>query len=354
MASFLYSDEVTAGPLVKPITRVYAYSDKGWEEFIEEWLDIKKEEYVEIEHIGGAGDMGRDVIAYIDKNKPNYKWDCYQCKHYKNPVTPSDIYVELGKMIYYTFQKKFPVPEKYFIVAPKGVGRSLGDLLNTPAELKNMLKRNWDKYCKSGITTTTKIELHDDLLSYFDKFDFSIFDRILPKSIINEFEEKDTLNYIKRFGGSLPTREKPTIVPELTQHYELKYTSQLLKAYNTDKETNCFTTEKDLVGIKPYIGHFKRARESFHNAEQLRNFSRDNLGEKIFESFQNEIHERIVDITEESSDNKFNIVKQAEQQAMDLPIESNPLKMRCHVMDKKGICHQLVNDKKLYWIEDDE
>jgi len=354
MSDILYHDEVTAGPIVKPIIRVYSYSPKEWEEFIEEWLDIKREEYVEVEQIGGAGDMGRDVIAYINKDKPNYKWDCYQCKHYKNAVTPGDIYVELGKIIYYTYEKKFPVPERYFIVAPKGVGRSLGDLLNTPAELKNKLKDNWDKKCKSGITTTTQIELSGDLLSYFDEFDFSIFDRTLPKSIIDEFKKKSTPNYIRRFGGGLPSREKIRTIPEETQQYEIKYTNQLLKAYNTDNATNDFQTEKDLTNIKPYNKHFKRARESFHNAEQLRNFSRDNLGEEIFESFQNEIHERIVDLTEESKDNRFDIVKQAEQQAMDLPVESNPLKTRCDVFDKKGICHQLVNDEKLNWVEDEE
>ncbi len=354
MSNILYSDEVTAGPIVKPILRVYSYSDKEWEEFIEEWLDIKKGAYVEVEQIGGAGDMGRDVIAYINKDKPNYKWDCYQCKHYKNAITPSDIYVELGKIIYYTYQEKFPIPEKYFIVAPKGVGRSLGDLLNMPDELKNKLKENWDKSCKKGITTTTDIELTGELLKYFDVFDFSIFERILPKSIIDEFKQKATPKYIERFGGSLPTREKLSTIPEQTQQYELKYTSQLLRAYNTDKITNNFQIEKDLTDVIPYVNHFKRARESFHNAEQLRNFSRDNLGEEIFENFQDEIFERIVDTTEESKDNKFDIVKKSEQQAMDLPIESNPLKTRCNVIDKRGICHQLVNDNKLNWIQDEE
>lgn len=354
MPNILYSDEVIAGPIVKPLIRVYAYSDKEWEEFIEEWLDIKRKDYVEVEQIGGAGDMGRDVIAYINKDKPNYKWDCYQCKHYKKAIAPNEIYVELGKIVYYTFEKKFPIPERYYIVAPRGVGRSLGDLLNTPEELKSKVRENWNNKCKTGITSTEEIELNGDLLNYFNEFDFSIFERVLPKSIIEEFEEGDRVNYIKRFGGGLPTRETVDSIPEKTQKYELKYTSQLLKAYNTDKDTNEFQTEVDLFSSQSYTRHFKRARESFHNAEQLRNFSRDNLGEDIFESFQNEIYERIVDIIEETKDNKFDIVKQAEQKAMDVPIESNPLKTRCNVVDKKGMCHQLVNDEKIYWVEDEE
>lgn len=352
MNEILYADEVVSGPIIKPMVRLYDYSDKEWEKFIEEWLDIKKEDYIEIEQIGGAGDKGRDVIAYINRDKPNFKWDCYQCKHYDKAITPTTIYVEIGKIVYYSFKGDYPVPENYYIVAPKGVGRKLGDLLNKPEELKQALKDNWEQYCKSDITSTDTIELENELLDYFESFDFSIFDRVQPKTIIQELKEKDTSNYIKRFGGALPSREEIKKHPEETQQYEIKYTSQLLKAYNTDREANDFQVEDNL--IDPYLKHFKRARESFHNAEQLRNFSRDNLGEEPFEKFQKEIYERVVDITEETDDNRFKIVKNAEQQAMDLPIESNPLKTRCSVIDKKGICHQLVNDNKMSWIEDYE
>lgn len=352
----IYIDEVITGPLVKPITIIYSYSDKEWEAFIEEWVDIKKRNYVEVEQIGGAGDMGRDVIAYINKDKPSYQWDCYQCKHYKNPIAPNNIYVEFGKIIYYTFKKEYPLPNKYFIAAPKGVGRKLSDLLNKPTKLKEDVRTTWDKYCKTNITKTTTIDLKGDFLDYFEKFDFSIFERILPKTIIEEFKQKSSANYIKRFGGGLPTRDKLTgnDIPYTTQQYEIKYTNQLIKAYNTDKLSNSFSNENDLINQKPYIDHFRRAREGFHNAEQLRNFSRDTLGEHIFESFQQEIYDRVVDLTEEEQINKFHVAKNVERQAMDLPIESNPLKTRCNVTDKKGICHQLVNDSKLYWVKDDE
>lgn len=354
MNEILYTDEVASGPTVKPMVRLYDYSDIEWEEFIEEWLDIKKDDYIEIEQIGGAGDKGRDVIAYINKDKPNFQWDCYQCKHYDKAITPVTIYVEIGKIIYYSFNGDYPVPDNYYIVAPKGVGRKLGDLLNKPEELKQSLKDNWKQYCRNGITSTENIELKDELLDYLEVFDFSIFDRIQPKMILQELKEKDTSNFIKRFGGSLPSRGKIEKYPEKTQKYELKYTIQLLKAYNTDKETNDFQKADDLMDEKPYSRHFERARESFHNAEQLRNFSRDNLGEEPFKKFQKEIYERVVDITEEIDENRFKVVKSAEQQAMDLPIESNPLNTRCNVVDKKGICHQLVNDNRMSWIEDDE
>jgi hypothetical protein len=126
----MYYEDLFTGPKIKPISMVYLYNDKEWEEFIAEWASVKESDYKEVEVFGGSGDKGRDVIAYINKDKPLYKWDCYQCKFYTKPLSPSDAWVEFGKIIYYTFKKDYPIPEKYFFVAPRGLGPKLTDLLN--------------------------------------------------------------------------------------------------------------------------------------------------------------------------------------------------------------------------------
>lgn len=353
MPNKIYADELTQGKPVKPIAQILLYSPEEWEEFIEEWLDIKKTEYVETERFGGAGDKGRDVVAYINKTKPNYQWDCYQCKHYNKAISPTNVYVEFGKIIYYTFLEDYPVPNKYYFVAPKGTGASLTDLLNNPEKLKQALKDNWNQYCKTNITTVEEVELVDDFLTYYDEFDFSIFDKIQPKAIIEEIQQKDNAKYLKRFSGLLPHREEIEKPPSDIQEYEIIYTKQLIGAYNTDKAENDFKSTDDISSVTPYKQHFDRARESFHTAEQLRNFSRDSLGEKAFNDLQKEIYDGIVDTVEDTEANRFKVVKQSESKATSLAIESNPLKNRCEVIDKKGICHQLVNDKKLKWVEDE-
>ncbi|MGB3545990.1 MAG: hypothetical protein WBA17_03400, partial [Saprospiraceae bacterium] len=61
---------VNYGQTIIPIKKVSLFSPDEWEEFIEEWLDTK-EDYLESERFGGAGDMGRDVVAYkSDKKNP--------------------------------------------------------------------------------------------------------------------------------------------------------------------------------------------------------------------------------------------------------------------------------------------
>lgn len=348
----MYYDDILIGPRVKETTILYSYDDKEWEVFIEEWLSLKKEKYIELENPGGAGDKGRDVIAYIDKNKPNYKWDNYQCKHYKEPIKPSDVWDEFGKVIYYTYLKDFPVPEKYYFVSPKGTGIKFSDLINNPVKLKDELKKNWNNYCKDKITSTTSIELKGNFLTYFNNFDFTIFERILPKTLIEEYKSHE--NYNSRFALKLPEREEIISIPNEIQKDEIIYTDQLRKAYNTDKEENDFSEIKQFAKIRKYNNHFNRARESFHNAEQLRKFSRDNLGEKYFKKFKKEIHTRVANTADDENLNRFKVVKNVENDAMDVSIESNILKSRCEIIDKQGICHHLVNDGDLIWVEDDE
>jgi hypothetical protein len=34
--------------------------------------------------------------------------------------------------------------------------------------------------------------------------------------------------------------------------------------------------------------------------------------------------------------------------------QSNPLRETCQTIDKKGLCHHLVNDEKITWVEENE
>jgi len=44
----------------------------------------------------------------------------------------NDVWVELGKTIYYAFKGEFPPPANYYFAASKGVGLKLRSLLANP------------------------------------------------------------------------------------------------------------------------------------------------------------------------------------------------------------------------------
>jgi hypothetical protein len=347
---YITAQQISQGAYVSPINRLKLMSADDWEVFIEEWLDLKQDIYTKTERLAGAGDMGRDVVAYITDPKSNsqdYEWDCYQCKHYEHPLRPSDIWVEFGKIIYYTFKSEYPIPKKYYFIAPQGIGTSLNKLLQDASNLKDKIKENWDKYCKEKITETEDVLLEGDLLSYFELFDFSIFDSIAPKVIIEEYKEHK--NYLVRFGGSLPSRPTVNIPSEIE---DLRYIDQLVKSYNSNSTTNDFNVND--IPPTPYKGHFDDARRSFYKAEELRMLSRDNLPDGIFKNLKENIYDGVSSKSREKFDNGYKKVLAIESEAGKIPIESNPLKDACQTIDKKGLCHHLVNDEKLTWVEEYE
>ena len=118
------SDTVASGPLVPAMDLMKLFSSDAWEAFVLEWAYSLKSEYQLVEKCGGAGDMGRDVIATVSESDPDV-WDDFQCKHYDHPLRPGDIWLELGKAVYYSHQGEFTFPRKYRFVAPQGAGTTL-------------------------------------------------------------------------------------------------------------------------------------------------------------------------------------------------------------------------------------
>jgi len=344
------SNRISKGNYIIPIQRVRLFSSDDWEMFIEEWLDIKKADYFNIKKSGGAGDKGIDIAAYNEDPQKafNYKWDCYQCKHYSNALTPTDVYVEFGKIIYYSYKKEYPVPQKYYFISPHGCGTSLFKLLENPENLQKKIFENWDAYCRLKITAEQEIILEGDFLVYFQNFDFTIFNTVQCKVIIEEHKKHQ--NHLFRFGGDLQDRPK-LIAKDISNEIkstELTYVNNLLKTYNSDSN-NAYSSIDELDG--KYKSHFINAREAFHWAEQLRVLYRDSLPVNTFEDFQQEIYDGVINTCTNQFNNSFEKVKKVEDMASGIVISSNPLKDVCVVKDKKGVCHQLSNDGRLHWDE---
>lgn len=350
--AYINSDLISAGKPILPIDRIKLMSPDDWEALIEEWLETKDTYSLKnIERLGGSGDLGVDVIAYISDpktNPNNYEWDCYQCKRYSDPLSPSSMWVEFGKVIYYSYNNDYTVPNNYYLIGTNGIGTKLKKYLQDSKKLKDELKKQWNSKCENAITDTKSIPLEGKLLEYFEKFNFNIFSKIEPKIIVEEHSKHK--NHLIRFGGNLPKREELSI-PEIKQDEELRYIQQLLKAYNTEIEDKIETVQ-DIVTTK-YNRHFNDTRKSFYKAEELRVLTRDNLPDEIFDNLKEDVYDGIINTYEDEHDNSFKKVKSVENEASKLVIDSNPLKEVCRPIDKKGLCHHLVNDNKISWVEDE-
>ncbi len=118
-----------SGPPIEPLTRLMTYDSDEWEKFINEWVTSLRTTYKSVQRFTGAGDKGVDVAAFTDSKQLLGIWHNYQCKHYIKPLGPADAYLEIGKCLWYSFNKYFAPPSRYFFVAPRGVSTKLGLLL---------------------------------------------------------------------------------------------------------------------------------------------------------------------------------------------------------------------------------
>lgn len=339
-------DVVAAGLPIPPIERIRIFSDGQWEDFVLEWADSLRDQYGHVERCGGAGDMGRDIIAF-DKASPVI-WDNYQCKHYKAGLAPGDIWVELGKLVYYTYINEYSYPRKYFFVAPQGAGTKLSNLLRKSDKLKAQLIDNWERHCQHGITTTAIVELDATLRAHLDALDFSIFEAVPPLRIIDQHAK--TRWYATRFGGGLPARPRVLAPPATVAAHEVTYVRSLLDAYG-DHLKRTMPTVADLDAHDDVREHFNDARLEFYSAEALRAFSRDTLPPGAFEELQNELHGGIKDEMRGAHSDGYRRVLSVVKTAKLLPITDHALKERMSTYDRGGICHQLANDGKVKWVK---
>ena len=280
---------------LSPRQIVSAYDAGQWEEFIQEWAQGLKFEYTQVQRFSGAGDKGRDVVGFLGVPGSSCQWDNYQCKHYKQPLKPSDIWVELGKLCHFTFIGDYTVPRKYRLVAPHDVGPKLKDLLLKPDEFRKELEANWGEHCAGAITDTKQIPLDGALIEYVDRFDFSIVGYSPLVEVIEQ--HMSTPFWTTRFRFTPSPRPPAQVPPAQLAAHEARYVQKLLDAYG-DVEKRTISGLSELEKTPRYNEHLKRSRQWFFQAEALDRFSRDNYPTGEFEKVKQQVFDGVIDTVE--------------------------------------------------------
>lgn len=330
------------------------FSPEEFEVFIQEWTSGYLEsiqKYKKVFRNSGAGDKGRDIVAWLDEKGD--EWDCFQCKHYNDPLKPNEVWVEFGKLCYYTFKKDYTIPRKYLFATSKGLGPLLKSYIQNPAILKNQLIQNWDNKCKKHITEKEEVELTGVFKTYVENFDFSIIGFLDPLEIIEQ--HRMTPYYVPRFGGGFSKSREEAITPIEIQDKELQYITKLLEAYSEERGQH-FSTLQDLSPHKKFINHLNRERIHYHKAHSLDLFERDTLpeGSTAFKKLKDSVFMGVIDTVESDFSSGFARVKEVTKTARGLQLSGNPLTSVIEDDDKHGICHHLANDNKISWVINDD
>lgn len=290
--------------------------------------------------------MGRDVVAYVDSMTGPY--DNYQCKFYDHPLHPGDVWLEIGKLCYYTSQGEYALPRRYRFVSPQGAGTSLLRLFEKPAQLKASFLEAWDKSCANRIIPSKTIPMDAPLQSHVDRIDFTIFGAVPPATLVEEHAV--TAFHVARFGGGLPPRiDEPGPPPDIGEN-EARYVRQLLDVYAEDAQRELEQVEELGSLDEAYRTHLQQSREEFFSAECLSKFTRDYLPPGCFGSLQRDINDGVREVLDEPCKNSLARVKATTKHAKILPIDGHPLHGVVRPRDKAGICHQLANDDEILWM----
>lgn len=155
-------------------------------------------------------------------------------------------------------------------------------------------------------------------------------------------------------------KPNPMTPPKDLAEHELPYATELLAAY-ADAEKIPEMVREDLIDPKygRYLRNFDRQRVFYYLAETILEASRDTLKLKESECFdkaKDEVFDYIIQTCDNPYDDGYKRLLAVIDRAAGTPFSKMVDDMLLNWMgpgEKQGVCHMLVNDKRIRWVDDE-
>lgn len=337
---------------ISPLDRLANFSDDEFERFTLEWvsdyLATKRDDILEVQQRGGAGDKGRDVIAWHDPNTVQVRrWTLYQCKHYDKALGAGKAALEIGKMLFYSHRGDYTFPHEYYFITHKHVTSDFQDLLDNPTKLKEFIIENWDKYCRKEIKKDP-VELTEDLKKHIESVPFSAFRAKQPHELLAEHAQ--TKYHLQVFGLPLVDRPKPSKPPSEVAAGENEYITQLMEVISLDLG-HTVKSLKDFLHSEKHQRLFDRSRLTFYHAEGLKELARDQMADiAFFDTLLSEFHDGLYHWhtgTPHGYDRLIQTIKESQK----ISLGNHALEPHVLANDREGMCHHLANEGQVRWCD---
>ena len=200
-----------------------------------------------------------------------------------------------------------------------------------------------------------------------DEADFLSDSFLYTLNIPNVFSNKPTTqclstsDAINKLNDILQRLPKPvTLLPPVNlEENEMVYTTELLVSY-ADSEGFATFSKDDLVNYPKYKKNFERQRKDYYAAETIRQSARDTFvltETDEFEVLKDETYDGIIDVHLQDYPNGYMRLNKVMEHATVIQVDKSLLAKLPNWVgnsEKKGLCHILVNDKKIRWVDNDE
>ncbi|MFD1627972.1 ABC-three component system protein [Azospirillum griseum] len=337
---------------ISELDRLANFSAAEFERLTLEWasdyLAVKRPEIVEVQQRGGAGDKGRDVIAWHDPNTvPLRKWTLYQCKHYGSALGAGTAAAEIGKVLFYSHRGDYTFPEEYYFVTHKGVTSPFQDLLDKPEDLRKFIIDKWEEHCRSKIRKDP-VELTVELKAYIESVPFTAFRAKQPLTLLNEHAQ--TKYHLTVFGAPLIDRPKPPEPPSDVAPGENKYVTQLMRVISADLG-HTVSNLSDFLHSNKHRRLFDRSRLTFYHAEGLKELARDQMADiAFFDTLLKEFHDGLYHWHTSEPDGYQRLIETVKA-SQNIQLSKHALEPHVLPNDREGMCHQMANEGQVQWCD---
>lgn len=314
------------------------------ERFVADWISSRVKEYAGWDDWGGGGDRGRDVVGYVTKDRHEGPWDNFQCKRLSTNLTLGAALVELGKIFIHSAAGHYSLPRNYTFVAPRGIGRSLQELVSHPEKFRRTVLDQWDDQIAGRLIEGETVPLSEDVRNKVLEFDFrNIFCLTAAKLVKDPY----CMTVLVKWFGADPGRAPAGVVPSAFQDEESRYLGQLLKVYE-ERTGRSFATPADALADAEFGVHFRDQRVRFFDAAEFEKFYRDSTPEDFLPSFKEDIYHGVIDVHRDTDGDRLAKLNGVMRQAAVLQ-PPGVLGMHAGPKVKQGTCHRLANDGTLKW-----
>lgn len=324
---------------------ILAMDDTELEQFVDDWLERKKEKYVGgVDRFSGPGDLGRDVVGYRTPMKHDGPWDNYQCKQLRKTLLEADAIKEFGKIFFHSSQGRYSLPTNYFFVAPRGVNRAVQELAAHPSRWKARILAKWDEWCAGKIVENKSVPLDSEIRDCIEGFDFNSVSALDAAKILKDPDVRPVL--VKWFGED-PGEAPVGVVPDDIQKEEQPFINQLVDAY-CERYGPSIASVSAASAHSECGEHLRLQRTRYFDAASFKRYYRENTPPEYLATFETDVYHGIIDLYRELHPDAFSRIDRVMSQAAAVSA-SGVLGRYARVTVRQGICHHFVNEGRLKW-----
>lgn len=177
-------------------------------------------------------------------------------------------------------------------------------------------------------------------------------------SIPEEPIDSDLRQFKELINKKYP-KPKPITPPEEIEDDEIGYVRELYRVYG-EVSGEVYARPEDLDAEPKLRKNFDRQRKDYYKAETIHRELRDTIRLDETEGFdllKDEVYDGVIDTRDKDYDTGYDRLAAVMEHATGVSLSNN---LKDRTLDwvgpgeKKGVCHMLVNDQRLRWMEDDD